>query len=284
VSCVSWGIAVVQTTDPLAATPFLTSVWDGVAQQAGALVVAAAWPISVWLFRRLNRRSEAPRLEVYLSATLDDLNPFRSAAIQAIVDTGATHLGDPAGPGIPKATVDEREAQINACDLFIGLYGFKYGPRITGSKQSITERELELARKAGKASVLWRLPDDAAVPRSGQDRDPKNVDALRARVQAATGHLVVVPLPDEPDRLGAAVADEIVRRARALHPREQLRADLTSPAAIGLAGGLGVACALALVLRDLINGAQSNQVLTVLASLFAFAASYGFRLLVLRRI
>lgn len=282
-SCVLWGAAVVQTAAPSAGAPFLTSVWDGVAQQAGALIVAAAWPVSIWLFRHLNRRSETPRLHVYLSATLDDLNPFRSAAIGAIAKSGATHLGDPEGPGTPKATLAAREAQINACDLFIGLYGFKYGPRITGSKQSITDRELELAEKAGKPGVLWRLPDHAPVLRSAQDRDPKNVDALRARVQAAKGHLTVAPLPDQPGRLGAAVADEISKRALVLHPREQLRADLTSPAAIGLAGGLGVACALALVLRDLINGTQSNQVLTVVASLVAFAATYGARLLVLRR-
>jgi hypothetical protein len=274
---------------PLAAMPtddsFLADVVRAAAEQhAAAAILALVWGVLVWPARVLNRRLSPPPLNVYLSATLDDMAPYRAAAVAVLVRLGARHLGDPVDAGRPTAPLAERMALVRGCDLFIGLYAWRYGPATTRGagrqRRSTTDLELEEATNAHVARVLWKRTDDAAWPVRHMDNSLVDVRTLRARVET---NPAVHPLPDTPMALARQVETIVMTRQRELYPQQQLLADLTAPSGLVLAGTMGAVTAMSQTVRDVLSHSSSSDVYVVGTALVAFAAAYGVRLFVIRR-
>lgn len=89
-------------------------------------------------------------MKIFISSTYKDLVDYRRAAIEAVLKLELEVIAMEffnSRPEDPK-TVCERE--VDECDLFIGIYGHRYGFIPKGGKKSITHLEYELARKLGK--------------------------------------------------------------------------------------------------------------------------------------
>jgi Cdc6-like AAA superfamily ATPase len=111
------------------------------------------------------------RLKIFLSSTVKDLSPEREIAARAIEElhleaVRAETFG--AHPGTPSDVCME---MVRNCDVFIGIYGGRYGFVPQGQSVSATELEFLEARRKGK-DILVYIKD--AV-----DREPLQVNFLK---------------------------------------------------------------------------------------------------------
>lgn len=195
----------------------------------------------------------------------------------------ARHVGDPVDAGHPTGQLDDRLGLVRGCDLFIGLYAWRYGPVVTvGAKKqdrSMTDLELTEAMSAQVDRALWRLPDNARWRATDMDQPLTNVRALRAQVAADPA---CHELPDTPMALARRVESTVVARKRALYPQQQLLADVTAPSGVVLAGAMGTIAVASQLVRDALSHTSTSSLLVAATALAVVAVTYGVRLLVIR--
>lgn len=154
-------------------------------------------------------------LEVFLSSTAKDLEPFRKAVHARLVRSGQFHCVRQEDFGPHSATaIEVCRTKVESVDLFVGLVGLRRGWEPTGdaTHRSITEMEHDWAADAAKRRYVWITPDDFPVP--GNQRDP---DAEHGRQQAfrtrlmADGALVVSQKGfGSPELLAADVTEHLL--------------------------------------------------------------------------
>jgi Domain of unknown function (DUF4062)/TIR domain len=121
---------------------------------------------------------------VYLSSTFQDLKEHREAVR---LQLQRLHLADVAMeifvPG-PNRPVDKCIRDVRSCDLYIGLFAWRYGHIPKGYDRSITEIEYRTAVENGKDRLIFLLDQDAPWPRSAIDTGPPGdrIEALRAEL------------------------------------------------------------------------------------------------------
>jgi WD40 repeat protein len=129
---------------------------------------------------------------------------FVQAAVDAVLKAGLhpVDMAQFAARGDPPAEYCRR--QVQACDVYLALVGFRYGTPVPGRADGITYTELEFlaATEAGKPRLVFVLGDEAPVPRSLADKDSGAVDGFRERLHHAD---VVVKAVSTPAELGEAV-------------------------------------------------------------------------------
>ena len=136
------------------------------------------------------------RLRVFVSSTLEELAAERSAVRAAITRLRLTpvmfELGSRAHP--PRELY---RAYLEQSDVFVGIYGERYGWIAPDMPISGLEDEFELS--SGKPRLLY-------VRRTAPDREPR-LDELIVRIQAESGSSTT-PY-DDPGELAERVADDL---------------------------------------------------------------------------
>ncbi|MBL8227258.1 MAG: DUF4062 domain-containing protein [Bryobacterales bacterium] len=95
------------------------------------------------------------RLKVFISSTFSDLASERQTAARAISELQFETLHAEA-IGVSDRTVSESLARaVEECDIFLGLYGSRYGYKPPQLDVSVTEFELQKAREAGKDILIY---------------------------------------------------------------------------------------------------------------------------------
>jgi tetratricopeptide (TPR) repeat protein len=134
-------------------------------------------------------------LEVFLSSTARDLEPFRQAVHARLVRSGQFHCvwQEDFGPHSTTA-IEVCRTKVESADLFVGLVGLRRGwePADDATNRSITEMEYDWATAAGKRRYVWITPDDFLVPGNLRESDAEHArqQAFRTRLMA-DGRLVV---------------------------------------------------------------------------------------------
>lgn len=161
----------------------------------------------------------AAPVKVFVSSTYADLVAHRTAVREVLhrmkADVEAMeYFGS--RPDTPEHACAQ---EVNACDVFIGIYAWRYGWQPESGGPSITEQEFDCARQAGKRCLCYVVDADWPWP-------PRFVDAGDARdrleqFKARVGTLVVSTFTT-PDDLAKRVAADLSRVLR----------ELTTPAPI----------------------------------------------------
>lgn len=130
--------------------------------------------------------------QVYLSSTLEDLKPFRAAALEALRKAG--YLVKDSYLATTEPTVEQCLKDVRDSDLYVGVFAGRYGwcPDGQGGK-SITELEYREAVKADKRRLIFIRPFEEC---SGKELDSakgdydadKKLRALRDELQSGSGH------------------------------------------------------------------------------------------------
>ena len=99
--------------------------------------------------------------KIYVSSTFRDLRSCREEVEEAVrllghQDVAMEHYGSEPRPPLQKVLRD-----VEACDVYVGIFGRRYGWVPPGSTQSITEQEYRQARRAGKEILVFLLDEDA---------------------------------------------------------------------------------------------------------------------------
>ncbi|MFJ8579595.1 HEAT repeat domain-containing protein [Micromonospora sp. NPDC093277] len=124
-------------------------------------------------------------MKVYISATQKDLLEYRAAVHAAarrleIEDVAMEAYGADIRPPLERCLADVRR-----CDLYVGLFAWRYGYRPSGQKSSITELEYREALAAGKPCLIFLLAEDTLWPVDMVDRDAdwQQIVALRRELK-----------------------------------------------------------------------------------------------------
>lgn len=150
------------------------------------------------------------RANIYVSATFQDLVEHREAVREAIraldhVDVSMEHyVAEPKRPLV--RCLDD----VRRCDLYLGIFGHRYGYVPPGSDRSITEQEYRAALKHGKDVICFLRRDDGSAP---ADEPETSVARLRAvRDEISTSYLA--GFFSTPDELATRASAAIVRALR----------------------------------------------------------------------
>ncbi len=164
-------------------------------------------------------------MKAFLSSTYIDLIDHRRAATEAL-----ERLGHQVGrmeifgarPEEPKVAC---LAEVEACDLFVGLYAHRYGYVPPGSDSSITEQEFDHAKKHNKPLFCFIVDEDHPWrPKMIDDEPPKS--KLRD-FKAKIGRGLVRESFTTPEDLALKIATSISRYLAEADPERMKTVSLT---------------------------------------------------------
>jgi hypothetical protein len=114
--------------------------------------------------------------KIYVSSTYSDLKEYREAAYRALrrMELKVIAMEDYVAKG--RRPLDECLEDVAGCDVYVGIFGWRYGYVPPEGESSITELEFRHAVEKGKECLIFLL--DEGAPWS-----PQLMDAVtRARL------------------------------------------------------------------------------------------------------
>jgi hypothetical protein len=129
----------------------------------------------------MNRPVEDRKLRIFISSTWVDLQPERQAverALQRMSSTsfvGMEYFGS--RPGTPK---DACIAEIDQCDVYIGIFAHRYGAIDPESGLSFTQLEYRHAQERGLPFLIYFKDDNVPVRPAFIERDARAASRLEA--------------------------------------------------------------------------------------------------------
>jgi hypothetical protein len=123
---------------------------------------------------------------VYVSSTFSDLQECRKKIELLLRRMGHIDVAMEYYVAEDQRPLTKCLADVAACDLYIGIFAWRYGyvPEAGHEKLSITELEYCQALKSGKACLIFLLSEDAAWPRKLMDADMSQIERLRRQLSA----------------------------------------------------------------------------------------------------
>jgi len=124
-------------------------------------------------------------MRVYVSSTSLDLAEYRQAVIRALWLSGHTPVCmEHHAPGdvVPK---DESLRKVATCDVYVGIFAWRYGFIPQGCEFSITEMEYREAERLKKTTLIFLLDEGVEWPaeyREGGENE-RRIRELRERLQ-----------------------------------------------------------------------------------------------------
>lgn len=135
---------------------------------------------------------------------------FLAAAEAAIIRAGDVVNGLEFFSASEEAPADVCRREVSRSDIYVGLFGFRYGPMVPGGSSSYQELEYRTALEAGIPLLLFMLGDDAVVPVTFVDSDLESLQRQRAFRQRLRQSSVKGDF-STPEQLESQVMQSLVR-------------------------------------------------------------------------
>jgi hypothetical protein len=145
---------------------------------------------------------------VYVSSTFADLKSHRERVRHALRRRRHEDVAMELYGAEDKRPLEKCLEDVKRCDLYVGIFAFRYGYVPPGQDRSITELEYQTAVDARKSRLLFLLAEDATWPVNLMEMEKyQEQKSLRERVKQDR---LVVYFSSE-DQLYAEVTDALVR-------------------------------------------------------------------------
>ncbi|TEX50252.1 MAG: hypothetical protein B7C55_11705 [Actinomycetales bacterium mxb001] len=154
---------------------------------------------------------------VFVSSTSRDMQAQRAVLREVVEELGMTYIGMEDFVPDESTPADYIREQVDACDLYVGILGKRYGHVEPGSGMSMTEIEYHQAVAGSKPLRIFVMSDEAEVPEEFRDTDPEMVAKLQAfkeRVLATHTCKFFSGLDDLRDGVRQALSTPSGRRGR----------------------------------------------------------------------
>src|SRR5215472_18755417 len=99
-------------------------------------------------------------MKVFLSSTAQDLQTYRQIADDTILRLSQEVVAMERFGPLPREAVSECERKARESDIVVCIVAHRYGFVPEKGKGSITRREVEAARAAGRDVLVWIVADD----------------------------------------------------------------------------------------------------------------------------
>ena len=147
-------------------------------------------------------------MNVFVSSTYNDLVDHRRALNETLLRmklrlSAMEFFGSRADEALPACT-----KEIEACDVLVGIYAWRYGWQPTPNGPSITEKEFDFARSKGKRCLCYLVDASHPWPVAHVDRGASAdlLVALKNNVSALVRSTFTTP-----DNLAKQVAADLAR-------------------------------------------------------------------------
>lgn len=110
-----------------------------------------------------------PNVPVFVSSTFTDMQVYRGKVQDALTQLEAIVRGMEQFGSKPGSPVEECLAVVQSCQLYVGIFGMRYGTVPDGQDRSMTHIEYEEAQKLGLPSLIYILNENHPIP-------PKDVE------------------------------------------------------------------------------------------------------------
>ncbi|MCP2356560.1 hypothetical protein HD597_003580 [Nonomuraea thailandensis] len=124
-------------------------------------------------------------VKVYVSSTFKDLQAERAAVRLAVERMRLPGVAMEAYVAESERPLDRCLRDVRDCDVYVGVFAWRYGYIPPGQNTSITELEYRQAVEAGKPTLIFLLDQDAPWPRSRMDQDLLRIETLREELTTA---------------------------------------------------------------------------------------------------
>lgn len=148
---------------------------------------------------------------IYISSTYSDLVAAREAVHGALRKMQHQVVAMEDYVAADQRPLDKCLADVAACDIYVGIFAWRYGYVPPNQVRSITELEFRQAQESRKPCLLFLLHEEAPWPRKLLDRNLDPIEGLRAEL--ARDYLV--SFFRTPDDLAAAVSVSVVSLEKA---------------------------------------------------------------------
>ncbi|WP_053750870.1 DUF4062 domain-containing protein [Streptomyces sp. MMG1533] len=156
-------------------------------------------------------------MRVYLSSTVSDLEEYRAAALAALRRLPFDIVTMEAYTAFDERPLEKCLADVESCDLYIGLFAFRYGfvpepSALNPDGRSITELEYRKASATGRKRLIFLAKDGAPWPTGHIDAltnpGESSGDSIKQlRTELMNGH--GVGWFSNPDQLASAVVSAV---------------------------------------------------------------------------
>lgn len=160
-------------------------------------------------------------MKVFVSSTYKDLSEHRERVTTTLQRmqlqySAMEFFGSRTDEAMPVS-----KAEIEACDLFVGIYAHCYGWVPDGSEVSITEAEFDHAQAHDRPCLCYVVDPDASWNLNLVDWPDSPAGSKLARFKAKVNKLVRSQFTT-PDNLAAQIAADLAREMGAAPPAETL--------------------------------------------------------------
>ena len=171
-------------------------------------------------------------MRVFMSSTYKDLIDHRRAVADALERLGLQFRRMEAFGARPEYAMRACLEEVEASELFVGIYAHRYGYVPPGTTTSITEAEFDHAHENRRPTFCFLVDETYPWPEEFVEHDPgrSSLKSFKARIES----LVVRDVFTTPDVLGSRVASSIGRYLIA-DPRRHGAPDATRFARLTLA-------------------------------------------------
>jgi hypothetical protein len=123
---------------------------------------------------------------VYISSTSNDLKEHRAAVRLALRKIGHVDIAMEYYVAESKRPLAKCLNDVMSCDLYIGIFAWRYGYVPRFSQRSITEKEFREAIRCDKSALFFLVAQDAEWPNKYVERGPgaQRLRNLRADIEA----------------------------------------------------------------------------------------------------
>ncbi|MCB9052408.1 MAG: DUF4062 domain-containing protein [Lewinellaceae bacterium] len=148
-------------------------------------------------------------LKIFLSSTSEDLLEHRKCVAASLPTTQQVVLRMESFGSQPLRPAEASLAEVEECDLFVGLYAHRYGAIPPDGKKSFTEMELDYAWERNKAIFCFIIDDSYPWPPAYMECGPggKKLQKLKNRIRKNWTAEVFT----SPDNLASKVTASISR-------------------------------------------------------------------------
>ena len=147
-------------------------------------------------------------LKIFISSTVKDLFDHRKAVMRQILLMNHLPLAMELFGSRPTDAMEVCTREVEACDIFVGIYAFRYGYAPQFGRPSITEQEYLLARHKGKRCLCY-FADESLRPAVSDEEEWKQVQlgTFKRRIDRE----LVRQTFDSPDDLCKKLAADLYR-------------------------------------------------------------------------
>jgi len=105
-----------------------------------------------------------PNVPVFVSSTFTDLQVYRRKIQDAMTQLETVVRGMEQFGSRPGTPVEECIKAVQSCQLYVGVFGMRYGSIPDGHDKSMTNIEYDEAQRLGLPSLIYLLNENHPIP------------------------------------------------------------------------------------------------------------------------